>query len=433
MADNAREIVLDTLLEMERNKVYSHQLISAVLEKYDYLDIKDKRFIKRLSEGCVERKIELDYIIECYASLKVAKMKPLIRCILRMGVYQILFMDSVPDSAACNEAVKLAVKRKFVNLKGFVNGILRKIVSNKDAIPYPDPKKDTVGYLSIKYSMPEWIIQMWVKDYGYDKTEMILKNLLETHPVTIRFSALLSQEEKAHYIEEYRKMGFTVNAVENLDCAYTLQGVEGISALQGFMEGHFVVQDISSQMCLEAVGFEKGDHVIDVCACPGGKTIFAAERTEKVIARDVSEKKTAKITENLERMNLLNKVKVEVFDATNTDESLIEKMDVVLMDVPCSGLGVMGKKRDIKYNVSPEGLNELLELQKSIVDHSILYAKKGGKIIYSTCTIRKEENEEMCKYIEDNYPVKLVEMKQILPENNSIDGFFYGKFIRNMD
>ncbi len=433
MADNAREIVLDTLLEMERNKVYSHQLIGAVLEKYDYLDVKDKRFIKRLSEGCIERKIELDYIIECYASLKVSKMKPLIRCILRMGVYQILFMDSVPDSAACNEAVKLAVKRKFVNLKGFVNGILRKIVTNKDGIPYPDAKKDSTGYLSIKYSMPEWIVQMWLQDYGYDKTEMILKNLLETHPVTIRFSYSLSEEEKKHYIEEYKKLGLVVNEVDNLDYAYTLQGVEGISALPGFAEGLFVVQDISSQMCLEAACFEADDQVIDVCACPGGKTMFAAERVKTVISRDVSEKKTAKIIENLERMNLLDKVRVEVFDATNTDEALIEKMDVVLMDVPCSGLGVMGKKRDIKYNVSPEGLKELHELQKAIVDHSILYAKKGGRIIYSTCTIRKEENEEMCKYIQDHYPVKLVEMKQILPKNNSIDGFFYGKFIRNMD
>ena len=175
MAENTREIVLDTLLEMERNKVFSHQLLKSVLDKYDYLDGQEKRFIKRLAEGCIERRIELDYCIEQYSSVKVNKMKPLIRCLMRMGTYQILYMDSVPDSAACNEAVKLAGKRKFTNLKGFVNGVLRKIAANKDNIPMPDAKKAPVEYLTVKYSMPAWIVEMWLQDYGMETTVIWLK------------------------------------------------------------------------------------------------------------------------------------------------------------------------------------------------------------------------------------------------------------------
>ncbi len=160
MAENVREIVLDTLLEMERGKVYSNQVIKAVLDKYDYLDGQEKRFIKRLAEGCVERRIELDYLLDRYSSVSVSKMKPLIRCLMRMSVYQILYMDSVPDSAACNEAVKLAGRRRFTNLKGFVNGVLRKIISQKDGLPLPDPEKEPLRYLSVRYSMPEWIVEM---------------------------------------------------------------------------------------------------------------------------------------------------------------------------------------------------------------------------------------------------------------------------------
>ena len=163
MAENTREIVLDTLLEVERNHVFFHQLIKSVLDKYDYLDSQDKRFIKRLAEGCVERQIELDYYLNQYSAVPVRKMKPLIRCVLRMGVYQILYMDKIPDAAACNEAVKLAVKRKFVNLKGFVNGVLRKIARDKEKLPMPE---DKLEYLSVKYSMPEWIVAMWLEEYG---------------------------------------------------------------------------------------------------------------------------------------------------------------------------------------------------------------------------------------------------------------------------
>ena len=160
--ENLREIVLDTLLEMEKGSAYSNQVIKAVLDKHDYLREQEKRFIKRLAEGCVERRIELDYILDEYSTVPAGKMKPTIRCLMRMSVYQILYMDGIPDSAACNEAVKLAAKRKFVNLRGFVNGVLRKIASQKGKIPLPNEGTEPVRALSVQYSMPEWIVEMWL-------------------------------------------------------------------------------------------------------------------------------------------------------------------------------------------------------------------------------------------------------------------------------
>ena len=210
MAENVREIVLDTLLEMERGKVYSNQIIKAVLDKYDYLDRQEKRFIKRLAEGCVERRIELDYILDQYSNVPTAKMKPLIRCLMRMSVYQILYMDSVPDSAACNEAVKLAGRRKFTNLKGFVNGVLRKVISRKDCIPLPDPEGDPLQYLSVRYSMPEWIVRMWLAEYGEEQARELLEQLLAVHPVTIRFVPRVTEAQRQDYIRRWQQRGVRV-------------------------------------------------------------------------------------------------------------------------------------------------------------------------------------------------------------------------------
>ena len=430
MAENTREIVLDILLEIERNKVFSHQLLKAVLDKYDYLDGTEKRFMKRLAEGCIERKIELDYCIEQYSSVKINKMKPLIRCLLRMGTYQILYMDSVPDSAACNEAVKLAAKRKFTNLKGFVNGVLRKIAANKENIPMPDAQSTPVEYLTVKYSMPSWIVELWLKEYGWDITNQILEGLLEVHPVSIRFVPAVSDEKRETYIKAWESKGIVVKQSPYLDYAYTLENLEGVAGLEGFEEGAFTVQDISSMLMVEAAGIKETDQCMDICAAPGGKSMLAASKAAHVLARDVSEYKTDLIRTNCERMGLADKVTVEVWDATVADSEKEEFADVVIMDVPCSGLGVMGKKRDIKYNVSQESIESLVVLQKMIVDASWRYVRKSGTLMYSTCTIDPKENQDMVRYICEKYPFQLEEDKQILPGLMQADGFYYARLRR---
>ncbi len=414
MGENTREIVLDILLTLEREKEYSHRLIKAVLDKYDYLDSRDKAFIKRLTEGTIERKMELDYYLNRFSSVPVRKMKPLIRCLLRMSVYQLLYMDNVPDSSVCNEACKLAGKRKFVNLKGFVNGILRNISKQKDALPMPDMEKNPEEYFSIKYSMPEWIVRMWLEEYGRNITVTLLEGLLAVHPVQLRFSTKLSEEARRTYVQKIREAGVQLRENPYLPYVYTAEGTKNISSLPGFEDGVFTVQDVSSALCVEAAGITEDNFVLDICAAPGGKSMLASEKAGRVIARDVSENKVLLMEENLRRMKADN-VTVQAFDATMTDESLLEKADVVLMDLPCSGLGVMGKKRDIKYNASPEGIASIVGLQKEILEKSWRYVKPGGVLVYSTCTINRTENEDMVRYISEKLPFVPEELSPYLP------------------
>lgn len=416
MAENTREIILDTLLTLENGEEFSHKLIKAVLDKYHYLEGRDKAFIKRVTEGTIERQLELDYYLNHFSSVPVRKMKPLIRCLLRMSTYQLLYMDSVPDSAVCNEACKLAVKRKFGNLKGFVNGVLRNIARNKEQLPLPNPKKQEKEYLSVKYSMPEWLVEHFLEHYGREITVTLLEGLLKIHPVSLRFRTDMDREERVSRMKAMEETGAKLTPDSFVEEVCTVENVESISSLPGFAEGRFTVQDVSSVLSVMAAGVKAGDFVIDICAAPGGKSMLAAEKADRVLARDVSEEKAALIEENLERMRL-NNVTVEVFDATQTDEKCENTADVVIMDVPCSGLGVMGKKRDIKYHASPEGLNSIVELQKQIVEHSWQYVKPGGTLLYSTCTINPAENEEMVRWIVENLPFEPVSLEGILPEN----------------
>lgn len=433
MAENVREIVLDTLLEMERGGEYSDRIVKAVLDKYDYLDSQDKRFIKRLAEGCVERRIELDYILNRCSTVPVNRMKPLIRCLMRMGAYQILYMDTVPDSAACNEAVKLAGRRKFTGLKGFVNGVLRRIAAEKDRIPMPDPVTEPLRCLSVQYSMPEWIVEMWLGEYGAEQTRLLLEQLLAVHPVTVRFGGRVTPDRRRAYMENWQGKGVRVTPSEYLDYACYLEGAPGVTGLAGYAEGAFAVQDVSSMLCVEAAGLREGDRVVDVCAAPGGKALLAAEKAAHVLARDVSEQKLERIRENARRMGLEEKITVQLWDARQADESMAESADAVFMDVPCSGLGVLGKKRDIKYRVTPESLDELTRLQREIIEGSWRYVKPGGVLMYSTCTIDRRENQDMCEWICANYPFTLEECRQLLPERAHMDGFFYARLRRGLN
>lgn len=443
---NIREIVLDMLLTVEREEEYSHRIIRDVLGKYDYLSGQEKAFMKRLFEGTIERRIELDYYLDSIASMPTRKMKPLIRCLLRMGTYQILYMDSVPDAAAVSEAVKLAGKRKFKNLTGFVNGILRKVSANKENLSLPLREKDPKGFLSVNYSMPEWIVEHFLSAYSFEMTEQIVEGLLKIRPVCIRFAGRLNEEEKASLIEKIEQEGVTVCNHPYVKEAYYLQNCENIVSLPGYEEGAFTVQDPSSMLAVAAAGIKEGDFVLDVCAAPGGKTMLAAEyagQSGRVEARDLSDYKVGQIEENIERMGLEN-VSVKVWDACVADEKSKESADVVIADVPCSGLGVIGKKRDIKYRQSKEALSDIVELQKKILTQVVSYVKKGGILLYSTCTINKAENEEMVEWIckefgflkqpMEEYLPTMPELEtakdgflQLLPGVHDTDGFFFAR------
>ena len=380
MAENTRDLVLGMLLSVEKEEAYSHLLIKDVLQKYDYLSGQDKAFIKRLFEGTLERRIELDYDLNQFAGIPVKKMKPLIRNLLRMSAYQILFMDGIPDFAAINEAVKLADRHKFHNLKGFVNGVCRSLSNGKETLKKPDKDSCLLEYLSVTYSMPEWIVKYFLREFSPQRTESILNSFLKVRPVTFRFSGRVSGEEREEWIREVERKGCSVCRHPFFEQAYYLKNCDNVTTLPGFFEGVFTLQDVSSMAAVAAAGIRPGDRVMDVCAAPGGKTMLAAEYAGEdghVYAADVSAGKTALIEEYKERMRAFN-VTVKVWDATVCDENAVSSADVVIADVPCSGLGVMGRKRDIKYRQKEDRLQELYVLQKEIVKNAVRYVKPGG-------------------------------------------------------
>ena len=446
---NTRELVLDILMAIEKGEGFSHRLLKDTLDKYDYLDRKDKAFMKRIVEGTLERQMYLDFIINAYSNTPVTKMKPLIRSLMRMSTYQLLFMQ-VPDRAVCNEAVKLAAKRKFVNLKGFVNGVLRKIAGSKDNLPIPS-RDDMVSFLSITYSMPVWLVEKWLKELGAETTEGVLKQLLEISPVTIRIKESVSTEDKEALLVQMKEQDIEVEAHPYLPYAYTLSHLEGMHQVPGFSQGLIAVQDVSSMLAVETAGIQPGSMVLDVCAAPGGKTMLAAEKTGSegmVIARDLSDMKVSFIEENAGRM-CLDQVRVQVHDALVLDETMIGKADVVIADLPCSGLGIIAKKRDIKYNVTPESLKELQELQRQMLNVVSQYVKPGGTLIYSTCTINPMENEDNRAYILENLGFEAVSLDehlpevlksettkngylQLIPSVHQTDGFFISKYRRKV-
>lgn len=429
---NTREIVLDCLLEILEKKQYSHYVIKQVLDKYGYLDKKERSFIKRVTEGCIERCIELDYILDSFSKVPAKKMKPLIRNLMRMSVYQIFYMDGTPDSAVCNEAVKLAGKRGFSSLKGFVNGVLRNIARNKDAVAYPDKEKDLTAYLSVTYSMPQWIVTLWTERFGTEKAEQILQGLLTERPVTVRVEESLDREKKEQLLKEMEEAGIAYTQVKDLSYAYELQNVDRVEMLPGFAEGLLMVQDAGSMAIIEAAEIQKNQNIIDVCGAPGGKAIHAAgkmQNTGFVTVRDISERKVGMMEDNIARSGYTN-MKAEVFDATVLDENNIEKADVVIADLPCSGLGVIGRKADIKYRVQPEDITSIATLQREILSVVWQYVKPGGKLVYSTCTLTEEENEQNAAWFEQQYPFEKVKERMLIPGVDGTDGFYMTVFVR---
>lgn len=421
---NIRGLVLEVLLEVTSQKEYSHVAIRGVLEKYQYLDKQDRAFLTRTAEGTIERMLELDYIIDQFSKVPVKKMKPVIRNIMRMSVYQMKYMDRIPDSAVCNEAVKLARKKGFDKLTGFVNGVLRSIARGLPQITYPN--------LSVQYSTPEWIVRQWTEEYGEETAHKMLKDQYEERPVTVRVN--LQKGTRGKLMERLRKEGVSCTEIKDLPCALTIQDYDHLQAIPSFREGFFQVQDISSMKAALTAAPKKGDYCIDVCAAPGGKSLHLAdlmEGTGMVEARDLTDYKVELIEENIERTGLSN-IRAARMDATAPDQDSIEKADVLLADLPCSGLGVLSKKSDIKYRMTPEQQQELVRLQRKILGTVWQYVKPGGTLVYSTCTVHREENEGNVRWFLENFPFVLKEQIQMLPGVDGGDGFYIAKLERKL-
>ena len=441
---NSREMILEILLEIEEGE-HSHVAIRNALSKYQFLPKQDRAFITRVCEGTLEYRIQIDYIINSFSKVTVDKMKPAIREILRSAVYQLKYMDSVPDSAVCNEAVKLAQRKGFYNLKPFVNGVLRTIAREMDQVRFPQKEDDLLKYLSVKYSMPEVLVTRWLEAYGEETTEKILADFLTEHPLTIRCRTYLNSKEEV--IKSLESQGVHVAPAPYLPYAYSISEFNHILALDAFIQGKIVVQDVSSMLVAEIANPQKGDYVIDMCAAPGGKSLHIGDKMEgfgTVDARDISQYKVNLIEENIQRLNSIN-VQAKVQDATIFDVEC--KADIVLADVPCSGYGVIGKKPEIKYRSTAQKEEELVILQRTILDKAAEYVKPRGVLVFSTCTIAKEENEENMMWFMNNHPFKLESIDEFIPEElrsettglgylqmlpgvHGTDGFFIARFRR---
>ncbi len=440
-----RELVLGILLEVTRDGEYSHIALRNVLNKYQYLDKKERAFITRVTEGTLEHMIELDYIINQFSKVKVNKMKPVIRNIIRSAVYQLKYMDSVPNSAACNEAVKLATKKGFSNLKGFVNGVLRNIERNLETITYPD-ETNIIENFHVKYSMPTWILEQWLSKYDRDTVETMLQDFQKEKPTTIRCN--LNQMSKEQLMEELKAEGVQVEEHPYLSYALQISGYDYLADLRTFQQGAFHVQDISSMLVSHIAEPKAGDFCIDVCAAPGGKALHTAEllqETGQVEARDLTDYKVNMIRENIVRSGM-NNIEAVRWDATVLDEQSVEKADVVIADLPCSGLGVLGKKTDLKYKMTEQTQGELVKLQQDILSTVKQYVKPGGTLVYSTCTIHEAENMGNVEwFLKENPEFETVSIEarlidalkagvqkqgclQLLPGVHESDGFFIAKF-----
>ncbi len=434
-----REIALDVLSEVLENGAFVHVALSRALFKYQYLDKQERAFITRVTDGTIERLLTIDQVLSMCSSVPVKKMKPLIRTLLRMSVYQILFMDRVPDSAVCNEAVKLAVRRRFAGLKGFVNGVLRSVSGRKEEFVFEEP--------SLKYSMPQWLISRWERDYGQEAAEMMMKAFLEDRSITARCNLQLASPEEI--LRSLREQGAQAEVSPYGEDLLILRGYDYLEGLEAFRAGWIQVQDTSSYFVGKLTAPKPGSHVIDVCAAPGGKSLHLADLmkgTGLVEARDLTWQKVAKIEENAERAGVKN-IRTEVWDALERKEESAGQADLVIADLPCSGLGIIGKKPDIKYRIREEDLKELADLQRRILAVVWQYVKPGGLLCYSTCTADILENQENASWFRENFPFDSVDISgrlgpdleepsmkegwiQLLPGKHPCDGFFISLFRR---
>lgn len=429
----ARELALSVLLEVTEKNAKSHLLLRDVLTKYEYLPAQERAQLKRLTVGTLQTLLLLDDLIDRFSKTPTKKMKPVIRNLLRMSCYELLFMDSIPYRATVSEAVRLAERKGFSGLKGFVNGVLRSIVR---ALPdYALPED-----LSLRYSVSDWIVDDWVTRYGREQAEEILKGFSDP-PLTVRLCT--AKHTKEEILALWETEGVAAAPAGELEGAYILKEPGNLSVLPSFQAGACFVQDLSSMHALtvaaEALnGIErpKGEpyHILDVCGAPGGKSLFFAERLKErgeIVCRDLSAQKVALIEENLRRCGYTN-LRTEAFDARSFDPAWEKRADLVLSDLPCSGLGVLGRKPEIRYRKTIEDVQALAALQREILNVCARYVRAGGLLLYSTCTIRAEENEENTKhFLATQLEFSLIKEEQLFPRAGMQDGFYYALFRRD--
>lgn len=415
---NPRKAAVTVLTKIQKDNAYSNLTLKELLKDAE-LSREDTHFVSALVYGVLDRRITLDYVLSRFMKTPINKTAPFTLNVLRTALYQIMYMDKIPESAAVNEAVKLVKKSKESRNAGFVNAVLRSALREKVELP----KGNTAKELSIRYSTPVWLIESFLEDYGTDNTVALLGESLKPAPTVIRVNNTKTNTEALKKQLEEAGINTVLGSVEN---SLLLQRGIDISNNPLFKEGLFHVEDLASQTALSALSLKKGERVLDICAAPGGKSFTMAEMMEnegEIVACDLYEHRVELIKSGAERLGL-NIIKPIVADATVFNENL-GKFDCILCDVPCSGLGVIRRKPDIKYKPESD-FGELESIQYAILINAVKYLKQGGRILYSTCTLRKAENENLViRFIKEYNTFRKVEEKTLMPHTDNTDGFYY--------
>ncbi|MBQ3322899.1 MAG: 16S rRNA (cytosine(967)-C(5))-methyltransferase RsmB [Firmicutes bacterium] len=418
--DNNRKTAYQTLLDVEAKKAYSN---IALNHKIAVNKPSTPAFVRELVYGVLERKLTLDYYIDQLLTEGIDSLKIPEITILRMGIYQLGYMEKVPEYAAVSECVDLA-KKYCKGRAGLINGVLREYQNKKIYLTLPTRDEDEVKYLSIKYSYAPWIIELWLKYYSMSFVEQLLEAGNQTPPLTVRANWLKIRKDDLK--KALRERGFEV---EDGKIAQNAINVKGSKLLDSelYRYGLFTPQDESSMLVSEKIGVKQGDLVMDVCAAPGGKTTAIAERmntTGKIIASDIYRRKLDIVDKEAKRLGITN-IETRSWDATRVDSTMVKKADRVLVDAPCSGLGVVRRKPEIKYRELSEDIMMMPKKQADILSASSSYVKPGGTLVYSTCTINPEENEKIIdQFLKRNRDFEKVERTLLLPNVNGTDGFF---------
>lgn len=439
-----RHTALKILKEVNHDGKYANISLKENLRGETFSD-RDLAFITQLVYGTLEKQITLDYFLKKFAKFK--RVNPWIMNILRLGAYQIIYLDRVPDSAACNEAVKLCKKYGLFALQGFVNGILRNLSRNKDKLVLPDEKLSASENLSLQYSYPKWLIEKWINDYGIQLTEDIISPAKTGDAISIRVNTM--RISPADLKARFKDLGIAVEDGHHLDEALRIVNIGDIESNPLYQSGYFTIQGESSMLDAHIVDPQPDEVILDACSAPGGKAIHMAELMKgqgQVQAWDVHEHRVDLIKRNKTRMGA-GIVLPKANDAAILKEDYIDKFDRVLVDAPCSGFGIIHKKPDIKLKADPSELKDLVRLQSRILNTCSKYVKPGGILVYSTCTINPQENEDMVHgflaeredfHLEDPSPFLPDPLRsaikdgmiQLIPSRHLTDGFFIARLRR---
>lgn len=433
---DARSTALRLLIKSQENKTYSNIALDEALKR-SQLSAQDKKLTAALFYGVTERIITLDRIIAKYSKRPCDKLSGTIRGVLWLGLYQLKFMDGIPDNAAVDECVKLAKKDRNPAATGFVNAVLRSFIRDGKALP---EGKNELESLSIEYSCPIWLIEKWLKEYSREQTMSLLQSSVGQPPTTIRVNTTKITPDEL--VKRLSDEGIKAKKVSLLENCLSISNVASIEATDAFRQGLFHVQDIASQICCEALDAKNASLLLDVCSAPGGKAFTAAQimKNGSVMAFDLHENRVRLIKSGAERLGLSN-VTASVNNAKVYSDDM-PKADRILCDVVCSGLGVIRRKPEIKYK-SPEEMERLPEIQYDILSTSSRYLKKDGILIYSTCTVSRAENENVVqKFLKNNPDFEAVNVFDdkgglfrtpfltLTPKDLNSDGFFIAKLKR---